>query len=83
MTNYSAEAEFKKDAVFCIEFLTSKSKVDIKSAVFRNLPDIFTIRERFDPLSGYYSYTVDQQMNLMATYPHTGRWLHLVLKMLR
>ena len=33
------------------------------------LPDIFTIRERFDPLSGYYSYTVDQQMNLMATYP--------------
>ena len=37
ITNYSAEAEFKKDAVFCIELLTSKSKVDIKSAVFRNV----------------------------------------------
>ena len=69
ITNYSAETEFKKDAVFCIELLTSKSKVDIKGPVFRNIPDIFTIRERFDPFSGDYSYTVDQQMNLMATYP--------------
>ena len=80
ITNYSAETEFKKDAVFCIELLTSKSKVDIKSPVFRNIPDIFTIRERFDPLSGDYSYTVDQQMNLMATYPTYRKMVALGFK---
>ena len=29
-TRYSAETEFKRDAVFSIELLTSKTKVDIK-----------------------------------------------------
>jgi outer membrane protein OmpA-like peptidoglycan-associated protein len=79
-TNYSAETEFKKDAVFCIELLTSKSKVDIRGAIFRNVPDIFTIRERFDPFGGDYSYTIDQQMNLMATYPAYKRMVALGFK---
>jgi outer membrane protein OmpA-like peptidoglycan-associated protein len=79
-TSYSAEKEFQKDAVFCIELLTSKNKVDIKGAVFRSVPNIFTVRERFDPFNAIYSYTVDQQMNLMATYPTFRKMVALGFK---
>ena len=65
-TQYLADAESQKDAVFCVELLRSKSKVDLKSEIFRNVPDYYTIRERFDPQSGEYSYTVDQYLNLMS-----------------
>jgi outer membrane protein OmpA-like peptidoglycan-associated protein len=69
VTRYSAESEFKSDAVFRIELLTSKNKLDLNSAQFRNVPSIYTVKERFDQVEGIYSYTVDQQLSLMATYP--------------
>ena len=69
VNKYSAESEYKRDAVFRIELLTSNNKLDINGAQFRNLPSIFTVKERFDQVDGVYSYTVDQQLNLMATYP--------------
>ena len=49
--------------------MSSKTKVNISSGMFKNVPAIYTVRERFDPTDGKYSYTIDQQMNLMATYP--------------
>ena len=69
ITKYSAESDFKRDAVFRIELLTSKNKIDINGWQFRNLPAIFTVREKFDTRDSVYSYTIDQQLNLMATYP--------------
>ncbi len=69
ISQYSAESEFKKDAVFAIELMTSKNKVDITAGKFRSVPSIYTVREKFDPRAGLYIYTVDQQLSLMATYP--------------
>jgi outer membrane protein OmpA-like peptidoglycan-associated protein len=69
LTRYSAESEFKRDAVFRIELISSKTKLDINGSQFKNVPQIFTIKERFDPNEGLYSYTIDQQLSLMATYP--------------
>lgn len=65
-TQYLADAESQKDAVFCVELFRSKSKVDLKSDIFRYVPGYYTIRERFDPVLGEYSYTVDQYLNLMS-----------------
>jgi outer membrane protein OmpA-like peptidoglycan-associated protein len=68
-TQYSAEVEVQQDAVFIVEFLSSKSKVEINSSTMRNVPKKYTIKEIFDINSKTYRYIVDQQMNLMSTYP--------------
>jgi outer membrane protein OmpA-like peptidoglycan-associated protein len=68
-TQYSAESEFRKDAVFNVELLSSKTKVDLDSWIFRNLPKKFRLTEKYFPEDSTYSYIVDQQMTLMATYP--------------
>lgn len=65
-TQYLADAESQKDAVFCIELLRSKTKIPLNSDVFRNVPDYYTIRERFDQQTGEYSYTTEQYLNLMS-----------------
>jgi outer membrane protein OmpA-like peptidoglycan-associated protein len=66
---YSAETEFQKDAVFSIELLSSKNRTGLNNSIFRNVPKKYTIREIFNPETDIYSYVVDQQMSLMATYP--------------
>jgi outer membrane protein OmpA-like peptidoglycan-associated protein len=68
-TQYSAEEEFQKQAVFSVELLRSNTRVDKNDARFKNVPDLYTIRERYDPTNGEYSYTVEQYMNLMAAFP--------------
>ena len=68
-TQYSAESEFMKDAVFNVELLSSKTKIGIGSWTFRNVPKKYTITEKFIPEDSTYIYIVDQQMSLMATYP--------------
>jgi len=69
LIQYSAETEFLNDAVFIIELLSAKTKVDFRSSNFRNIPQKYTIKEVISPDDGIYSYTVDQQISLMATYP--------------
>jgi len=66
---YSAEIEFLKDLVFNVEILSSRNKVGLDSRIFRNVPKKYTIREKFNPDDSTYSYIVDQQMSLMATFP--------------
>jgi outer membrane protein OmpA-like peptidoglycan-associated protein len=66
---YSAETEFQKDAVFSIELSSSKNRTGLNNGIFRNVPKKYTIREIFNPETDIYSYIVDQQMSLMATYP--------------
>lgn len=66
---YSAETEFQKDAVFSIELLSSKNRTGLNNSIFRNVPKKYTIRELFNPATNIYSYVVDQQMSLVATYP--------------
>ena len=66
---YSAESEFRKDAVFNVELLSSKARVGLDSKIFRNVPKKYTITEKYLPDDSTYSYIVDQQMSLMATFP--------------
>ena len=66
---YSAEIEVQQDAVFIVEFLTSKNKAEINSTILGAVPKKYTIKEIFDSESKSYRYIVDQQMSLMATYP--------------
>jgi flagellar motor protein MotB len=66
---YSAETEYRKDAVFELEVFSSKSKVGLDNKIFRNMPKKYTLMEKFIPEDSTYSYVVDHQMNLMATLP--------------
>lgn len=66
---YSSNAEFQKDAVFNVELLSSKTKLGVDNRIFRFVPKKYTISERFNPDDNTYSYIVDQEMTLMATYP--------------
>jgi outer membrane protein OmpA-like peptidoglycan-associated protein len=68
-TKYSAEAEFRKDAVFNVELVSSRTKIGKDSRIFSNVPKKYTITEKFIPADSTYSYIVDQQISLMATYP--------------
>jgi len=68
-TKFSAESEFRKEAVFNVELLSSKIQIGIESWTFRNVPKKYRITEKFIPEDSTYSYIVDQQMTLMATYP--------------
>jgi outer membrane protein OmpA-like peptidoglycan-associated protein len=66
---YSAEAEFRKEAVFNIELLSSRTKIGLDSWTFRNVPKWYPIKEIFNQEDSLYTYVADQQLSLMATYP--------------
>jgi outer membrane protein OmpA-like peptidoglycan-associated protein len=66
---YSAETQFQQEAVFVVELVTSKTPIPLNNILFRNVPKKFSITEKVSPDTAIYSYTVDQQMSLMATYP--------------
>jgi outer membrane protein OmpA-like peptidoglycan-associated protein len=66
---YSAEAESRKDAVFIVELISSKNRIGTESPLFRSLPKKYTLTEKYIPEDSAYSYIVDQEMTLMATYP--------------
>ena len=67
--HYSAETDFRKEAVFQVELLSSGSSTALNSTFFRNVPAKYSVKEIFDTRAGLYSYIVDQQMSLMAAYP--------------
>jgi outer membrane protein OmpA-like peptidoglycan-associated protein len=74
---YAAESEVRSDAVFRVEILSSKNKVDMNGPLFKNIPSGYVVKEKFDPLEGGYSYTVDQHLNLMSAYPTYNKMLAL------
>jgi outer membrane protein OmpA-like peptidoglycan-associated protein len=67
--SYSAENDFNLDAVFVVELATSKSRIPLNNILFRKVPKKFSITEKHISDTASYSYTIDQQMSLMATYP--------------
>lgn len=80
VSQQSAETESQKEAVFAVELLSSKSKIDFKSSIFMNLPKKYTLKERYNQEEGIYSYVIDEQMNLMATYPAYREMIELGFK---
>jgi outer membrane protein OmpA-like peptidoglycan-associated protein len=65
---YSAEKEFKNDVEFLVEILSSNIRLNINDKVFSNVLKKYEIKEFPDLENGKYSYVIDQQMSLMATY---------------
>ena len=82
-TQFSAETEFHKDAVFNVEIYSSRNKVGSDNRIFRNVPKKYTITEKFIPEDSTYSYIVDQQMSLMATLPAYNELSAIGLKNIR
>jgi outer membrane protein OmpA-like peptidoglycan-associated protein len=68
MQVYSAASSLEKGAVFQVEILSSKEKLDMNSSVFNTVPGQYSVREVYDQESGNYSYIIDEQLDLMATF---------------
>lgn len=66
---YSSEEEYLKEAVFQVEILSSKTKMELSNAIFRSVPSKYAVREIHYPETETYSYIIDQEMSLMAAYP--------------
>ncbi len=66
---YSVEKEYNQDMVFHVEALSSKIRMAPDNKVFDNIPDKYDLKEIFLPQEYSYSYIVDEENNLMATYP--------------
>jgi outer membrane protein OmpA-like peptidoglycan-associated protein len=82
-TQFSAETEFRKDAVFNVELVSSRTKIGKDSRIFSNVPKKYTIAEKFLSDDSTYSYIVDQQISLMATYPAYSELFELGFKDVR
>jgi hypothetical protein len=74
---YSAETEYMKEAVFQVEIISSRTRMDLTNPIFRSVPQKYTVREVHYPDTGTWSYVIDQQMNLMAVYPAYREMLSL------
>lgn len=68
-TLYSFEKEVTSDIAYQVELFTSKTKVNLNSEIFRNIPDQYTIKEIINSHNNLYSYIVSEEINLMYTYP--------------
>jgi hypothetical protein len=65
---YSAEDEIRKGAVFQVEILSSGSKTDLSSNIFKNIRSKSYIKEIKDSVNNKFSYIIDTEANLIDTY---------------
>lgn len=65
---YSAEKDFKQDAIFQVMLISSKTKINLKGDYFKNVPKNYEVKEVYNKDTEMYTYIVDQEMNLMSTY---------------
>lgn len=68
-TIYAAEADLKKDPVFQVVLIASKTKIGLNSYFFRDVSTKYLVKETFNPDDNTYRYIIDQQLSLMACYP--------------
>ncbi len=67
-TELSVEKNLQQGAVFRVELLTSENRIS-NNRVIRNVPSKYTIEEVVNSDSTLYSYFVEWQLDLMATFP--------------
>lgn len=66
---YSAEKEFAENVAYKLEILNSKTKLTPDDKAFRNLPVKYSLKEEFRSGEKVYSYSVVEELSLMAIYP--------------
>ncbi|HKK41247.1 MAG TPA: PKD domain-containing protein [Bacteroidales bacterium] len=77
---FSAESKITKDAVFWVRLFAPGKKLYYSNPVFDRVPKKYRLTEKFNPEDSTYSYCVDQQMSIMATYPAYKELLQLGYK---
>ncbi|MEA1885641.1 MAG: PKD domain-containing protein [Bacteroidota bacterium] len=68
-TVYSVEENLKKGAVFRVELLSSENRLGTGAGIFSNVPSKYMLEEKYNEETSLYSYYVEWQKTLMATYP--------------
>ena len=66
---FSAEKYINQDVVYRVEIANSKMRLKPEDGIFKNIPQKYKVKEEFRPGEKHYSYTVDEQLSLMAAYP--------------
>jgi outer membrane protein OmpA-like peptidoglycan-associated protein len=66
---YSAEKSALQDIAYRVEIINSKIRLAHDDKVFKNVPIKYSIKEGFLPGEKVYSYSIDEELSLMATYP--------------
>jgi outer membrane protein OmpA-like peptidoglycan-associated protein len=66
---YSAEKYLTQEAVYRVEIANSKIRLKSDDNIFKNVPKKYIVKEEFMPREKDYSYTIDEELSLMATYP--------------
>ncbi len=65
---FSAESDFAAESLFMVELMSSRDRISTDTIIFKDLPKKYRVERVYDKASGTYSYVVDEQMNLMATF---------------
>ncbi len=66
---FSAEKEISQDVAYRVEITSSKLRLTHDDKAFKNIPVKYTVKEEFLESEKVYSYSIDEEPNLMATYP--------------
>ncbi len=66
---FSAEKYINQDVVYRVEILNSKIKLKPDDNIFKNVPTKYRIKEEFIIAEKHYSYTINEELSLMAAYP--------------
>lgn len=66
---FSAEKYINQDVVYRVEIANSKIKLKPDDNIFKNVPKKYTVKEEFMTAEKHYSYTIDEELSLMAAYP--------------
>ena len=66
---YSSENYINQDVVYRIEIINSKRKLAPDDKLLKNVPKKYSIKEEFFPEQNSYSYTIAEELGIMATYP--------------
>ena len=66
---FSAEKNISQDVVYRVEIKNSKIRLAHDDKAFTNLPAKYAVKENYLPGEKIYSYSIDEEPSLMATYP--------------
>jgi hypothetical protein len=65
---YSIETIFGEPSFYNVEILAVQDRLSLDNDIFKNVPKKYSILEYYNEDSRQYSYIVDRQFTLMATY---------------
>jgi hypothetical protein len=69
-TEYSADNDLLVPAIYRIELLSSRSRLDDENSYFRRIPSKYSVLQLHNPVAEQYRYVLDEEyLTLMDAYP--------------